>query len=176
MFNIGRYKQAITRFEPIAVPINYKLACSPMDKIDFVLVMRRLRIVADWGVILDRHASVCKRHGEGLAHGPLWRCRTGDTGDYFLDSRLGLQGGILQKNGLLIIAGWLIRFTRYFFEPAGKRCEKLAARGQKRIKGKRKHAKEHAKQQAGKRSQEEHKERLAHAAALERIEGVQGRK
>lgn len=176
MFNIGCHKQAIACFERIAIPINYKFACSPMDEINLILFMRRLRVMAHGSVILDRHGSVRKRHGEGLAHGPLWRCRTGDMGDYFLDSRLGLQGGILQKNGLLIIAGWLIRFTRYFFEPAGKRCEKLAARGQKRIKGKRKHAKEHAKQQAGKRSQEEHKERLAHAAALERIEGVQGRK
>ena len=144
--------------------------------------MRRLWIMTLRGVILDGHAPVRKRYGERLARRPLPCCGSGNTGKDFFDCCLGFQGKTLQKNGLLITIRRLttirrlIRFSAYLLEPAGKRREKLAARGQECIKRKREYAKEHAQEQAGKRSQKENKERLAHAAVLERIEGVKGRK
>ena len=39
----------------MAVTINSKLACSPMDEIDLILLMRSLQVMADRGIILNRH-------------------------------------------------------------------------------------------------------------------------
>src|SRR5688500_13345846 len=51
--DIRRYEQAIARLEWITVLLNDKFACSFMDEIDFILFMRRLRVIAPWRVILD---------------------------------------------------------------------------------------------------------------------------
>ena len=55
VYNVSRHKKAITGLERIAISISDKFTCSPMDEIDFILFVRSLRVMADRGVILNRH-------------------------------------------------------------------------------------------------------------------------
>lgn len=93
VFNIGRYKKAITRFERMTVSVNHKLTCSPVDEIDFILFMWSLRIIANGSVVLNRHRAMSEGNGKSLAHRPLRSDGAGNAGKYFFYGCLGFQRG-----------------------------------------------------------------------------------
>lgn len=63
----------------MAISIDYKLTRSPMDEIDFILLMWSLRVMADRGVVLNRHGAMGERDGESFPHWPVCRDGTGDA-------------------------------------------------------------------------------------------------
>ena len=79
MFGIGGDKEAIARLEGMPFTLDYQFPRSAVDEIDFILLMRRLRIVTDGCVVLYRHGAVGKRNGKSFPHGPLYRNRTGNA-------------------------------------------------------------------------------------------------
>lgn len=97
VLNIGRHKKTITRFEWMGISTNNEFTRSPMDKIDFILFMRSLRVIAGGGVVLNRHGPVGKSDGEWLTHRPLHRDGTRDAGEYFFNGYFGFQWTLLTE-------------------------------------------------------------------------------
>jgi hypothetical protein len=152
VFNVGGYKQTITRLERMTIIADNKLTCAFMDEVNLILFMRRLGIKADGRIILDRHAAMSKRNGESFTHGPLWGDGAWNAGKYFLKRCFNLQLPSSQCRPCLIIPRRLICGTaRYFLERASKRRKKLAVGSQNLIKRERESTKDHAQKQARKR-------------------------
>jgi len=97
VLNIGRHKKTITRLEWMGIPANNEFTRSPMDKIDFILFMRSLRVIADGGVVLNRHGSMGKSDGEWFTHRPLRGDGTRNAGEYFFNGYFGFQWTLLTE-------------------------------------------------------------------------------
>jgi hypothetical protein len=91
VLNVGGYKKAVALFEWVTLPFNYQLTRSPVDEIDFILLVWRLRIMPDGGVIFDGHGAMRQRNGKTFSHWPFYGYRAGNTGAYFFNSGFNFQ-------------------------------------------------------------------------------------
>ncbi|SEN27582.1 hypothetical protein SAMN05216404_103249 [Nitrosospira multiformis] len=91
VLNFGGYKKTVTLFEWITLPFNHQITRSSMDEIDFILLVRRLRIMPDGSVILDGHGPMRQRNGKTFSHWPFHGYRTGNAGQYFFNGGFDFQ-------------------------------------------------------------------------------------